>query len=224
MKRAIIAGIFVTLTCCAFRAEAQQVPKYIRHGNNNYEEGKYKDAEIDYRKAISHDSTSVKGNFNLGNALYKQNKYNESAAAYQKLSQSTIENADKAKIFHNLGNSLLENKKYEESINAYKQSLRLKPKDDDTRYNLAYALSKLKQQQQNKQNKDQKKNDKQQQKQQEKQKQQEQKQIQQPQNKKMSKQDADRMLEALKNNEKKTLDKLKKEKAKAARVQVEKDW
>ena len=40
----------------------------------------------------------------------------------------------------------------------------------------------------------------------------------------MSKSDADRMLEALKNNEKRTLDKLKKDKAKAVRVQVEKDW
>jgi len=227
MKRTIIAGIFVTLMCCAFCAEGQQVPKYIRQGNHNYEAGRYKDAEIDYRKAISHDSASVKGNYNLGNALYKQNNYNESAGAYQKLSQSEIQKPDKAKVLHNLGNSLFENKKYEESINAYKQSLRLNPKDDDTRYNLAYALSKLKQQQQqkNQQNKDQKKNDKQQQKQQEQQKQEDQqKQQQQSQNKKMSKQAADRMLEALKNNEKKTLDKLKKEKARAARVQVEKDW
>jgi Ca-activated chloride channel homolog len=225
MRRAIIAGIFVTLMCCAFRAEAQQVPKYIRQGNNKYDAGKYKDAEIDYRKALSHDSASVKGNYNLGNALYKQNNFNESASAYQKLSQSKIRESDKSKVFHNLGNSLFENKKYEESINAYKQSLRLNPKDDDTRYNLAYALSKLKQQQQqkNQQNKDQKDNNKQQ-KQQQQQQQQEQKEKQQSQNKKMSKQSADRMLEALKNNEKKTLDKLKKDKARAARIQVEKDW
>jgi Ca-activated chloride channel homolog len=227
MKRTIIAGIFVTLMCCAFQAKAQKALKYIRQGNNNYESGKYKDAEIDYRKAISHDSASLKGNFNLGNALYKQNNYNESAAAYQRLSQSILEGTDKAKVFHNLGNSFFENKKYQESINAYKQSLRLNPRDDDTRYNLAYALSKLKQQQQqkNQQNKDQKKNDKQQQKQQEQQKQDDQqKQQQQSQNKKMSKQTADRMLEALKNNEKKTLDKIKQDKAKTGRVQVEKDW
>lgn len=219
MKKAIIAGIFVTLMCCVLRAEAQQVSKYIRQGNSKYEAGKYKNAEIDYRKAISHDSASVKGNYNLGNALYKQSNYNESVAAYQKLSQAIVEDADKAKVFHNLGNSFFENKKYEESINAYKQSLRLNPKDDDTRYNLAYALSKLKQEKQQKnQNKDQKNNDKQQQKQQEQQKQQ------QSQNKKISKQDADRMLEALKNNEKKTLDKLKKNKKKTTPAQVEKDW
>jgi Ca-activated chloride channel family protein len=219
MKRSIIAGIVVTLIGCAFQAEAQQVAKFLRKGNYNYQAGKYKDAEIDYRKAISHDSASVKSNFNLGNALYKQNKFNEATSAYQKLSQTTIQETDKAKVFHNLGNSLFEDKKYQESINAYKQALRLNSKDDDTRYNLAYALSKLKQQQQqkNQQNKDQKKKDKPQQEQQKQQQQQ-------SQNKKMSKEAADRMLEALKNNEKKTLDKLKKEKGRAARVQVEKDW
>jgi tetratricopeptide (TPR) repeat protein len=161
----------------------------------------------------------------LGDALYKQNNFAESTSAYQALTESKIGNADKAKVFHNLGNSLFENKKYEESIDAYKQSLLLNSKDDDTRYNLAYALSKLKQQQQNK---DQKKNDKKEQKQQQKQQQKEQEKQQekqqQQQNKQMSKQDANRMLEALKNNERKTMDKLKKEKSKAAKVQVEKDW
>jgi Ca-activated chloride channel homolog len=226
MKRAIIAGIFVTMFGCAFIAEAQQSPKLIRRGNRNYEAGKYKEAEIDYRKSIASDPASVKGSYNLGNALYKQNNFAESASAYQALSDSKIDKKDKAKVFHNLGNSLFENKKYEESIDAYKQSLLLNPKDDDTRYNLAYAMSKLKQQQQNKnqQKNDKKQQEKQQQKQQKQQQKEQDKQQHQQQNKQMSKQDANRMLEALKNNEKKTMDKLKKEKAKATKVQVEKDW
>jgi Ca-activated chloride channel homolog len=222
MNRAIITGVIVTMLGYAFIAEAQQAPKYIRKGNHNYDAGKYKEAEIDYRKSIASDPSSVKGSYNLGNALYKQNNYTESAAAYQALTESKIGKTDKAKVFHNLGNSLFEDKKYEESINAYKQSLLLNPKDEETRYNLAYAMSKLRQQQQNK---DQQKNDKKEQKQkQQQQKEQDKQQQQQQQNKQMSKQDANRMLEALKNNEKKTMDKLKKEKAKAAKVQVEKDW
>jgi Ca-activated chloride channel homolog len=221
MKRAIIAGILVTVLGYTFVAEAQQAPKFIRKGNRNYDAGKYKEAEIDYRKSIASDPSSVKGSYNLGNSLYKQNNFDESTAAYQALADSKINKKDKAKIFHNLGNSLFENKKYEESINAYKQSLLLNSKDDDTRYNLAYAMAKLKQQ---KQDKNQQKDKKDQQKQEKKQEQQDQKQQQQQQNKQMSKQDANRMLEALKNNEKKTMDKLKKEKAKAAKVQVEKDW
>jgi len=224
MRRAIITGILVIVLGCAFVAEAQQAPKFIRKGNRNYDAGKYKEAEIDYRKSIASDPSSVKGSYNLGNSLYKQNNFDESTAAYQALTNSKINKFDKAKIFHNLGNSLFENKKYEESINAYKQSLLLNSKDEDTRYNLAYAMTKLKQQQQDK---NQQKNNKDQQKQQKKQQQEQQKQEQkqqQQQNKQMSKQDANRMLEALKNNEKKTMDKLKKEKAKAAKVQVEKDW
>lgn len=221
MKRAIITGLIVTLLGCALTSEAQQAPKYIRKGNRNYEAGKYKEAEIDYRKSITQDPASVKGSYNLGNAQYKQNNFTESASAFQALTESKLSKPDKAKVYHNLGNSLFENKKYEESIDAYKQSLLLNPKDDETRYNLAYAMSKLKQQQQNK---DQQKDDKKQQKQQQQKEQEQEKQQQQKQNKQMSKQDANRMLEALKNNEKKTMDKLKKEKARAAKVQVEKDW
>jgi Ca-activated chloride channel homolog len=223
MKRAIITGLIVTMLGYAFTSQAQQAPKYIRKGNRNYEAGKYKEAEIDYRKSITHDPTSVKGSYNLGNAQYKQNNYTESATAFQSLTESKLSKSDKAKVYHNLGNSLFENKKYEESIDAYKQSLWLNPKDDETRYNLAYAMSKLKQQQQNK---DQQKDDKKQQKQKQQQQkdQEKEKQQQQKQNKQMSKQDANRMLEALKNNEKKTMDKLKKEKARVAKVQVEKDW
>jgi Ca-activated chloride channel homolog len=225
MKRAIIAGVFVTMLGYAFMAEAQQAPKFIRKGNRNYDAGKYKEAEIDYRKSIASDPGSVKGSYNLGNALYKQNNFTESSSAYQALTDSKINKSDKAKLFHNLGNSLFEDKKYEESINAYKQSLLLNSKDEDTRYNLAYALSKLKQQQQNKNQQKKDKNQQKQQKQQQQQQQKEQeKQKQQQQNKQMSKQDANRMLEALKNNEKKTMDKLKKEKAKASKVMVEKDW
>lgn len=223
MKRIIITGIFVTLMGCTFVTEAQQASKFIRKGNRNYDAGKFKEAEIDYRKSLARDPSLIKGSYNLGNALYKQNNFTESTSAYQAITESKIGKTDKAKVFHNLGNSLFENKKYEESIDAYKQSLLLNPKDEDTRYNLAYAMSKLKQQQQNK---DQQKNDKKQQKEQQKQQQQQkdQQKQQQQQNKQMSKQDANRMLEALKNNEKKTMDKLKKEKSKAAKILVEKDW
>ncbi len=65
---------------------------------------------------------------------------------------------------HNIGNSLMEQKKYEESVKSYENSLTNNPKDDDTRYNLAYAQSKLQQQQQ-KQKQDQQKQKQDQQKQ-----------------------------------------------------------
>jgi len=195
---------------------AQPAQKLVRSGNNEYNNGHFKDAEIDYRKALTKAPNSPKAAFNLGNSLYKQQNFQEAAAQYQKLTQSDNKEASKGSVYYNLGNSLLENKKYNESIDAYKMALRQNPKDEDTRYNLSYAMTKLQQQKKQEQNK----------KQEQKQKQEKQKQQQQPPDPKpnMSKQDANRMLNAMNNNEKRTLDKTKNKQTVPAQNMPEKDW
>jgi tetratricopeptide (TPR) repeat protein len=192
---------------------AQPAQKLVRSGNNEYKNGHFKDAEIDYRKALTKAPNSQKAAFNLGNSLYKQQNYDEAASQYLKLAQSENKEVPKPGVYYNLGNSLLESKKYKESIDAYKMALRQNPKDEDTRYNLAYAMSKLQQQ------KKQEQNNKQEKKQQQKQQQQ------QPQPKpNMSKQDANRMLNAMNNNEKRTLDKTKNKQNVPIQSMPEKDW
>lgn len=193
---------------------AQPAQKLLREGNGEYKNGHYKDAEIKYRKALTKAPESAKATYNLGNSLYKQQNYEEAAAQYQKLSQSEKKDISKANVYYNLGNSFLESKKYKESIEAYKMALRLNPADEDTRYNLSYAMSKLQQQKKQEQNK-----------QNEEQKPQQQKQEKQQQQKpNMSKQDANRMLNAMNNNEKRTLDKTKNKQVKATQSTPEKDW
>jgi Ca-activated chloride channel family protein len=215
---------FIPILICFFSGLvliAQPAQKFIREGNSLYQDGKFKEAEIDYRKALNKSPNSVKATYNLGNSQYKQQNFTEAANSYQKLAIDP-KNAKQAQLFHNLGNAYLESKKYEESVDAYKKSLRINPKDEDTRYNLAYAMSKMQQQEnKNKQDKNKQNQQNQQQKQQQKQQQQQQ---QQKQNEKMSKQSADRMLNALNNNEKRTLDKVKKQQAKPVGSQPEKDW
>jgi Mg-chelatase subunit ChlI len=169
------------------------------------------------------DETRSKAWYNLGNALLK----------------TAIDSAQLAQ------------KVLPPGIEAYKQSLRLNPADTDAKYNLAYAqklLDKSQQQQQknkdNKDNKDQKDQQKQDQQKQDQQKQDEQKQDQQNQDQakqdqqqdkdqqqqqgqpqQISKEDAERILEALKNDEKQTLEKLEEAKIKTIRVvKSEKDW
>lgn len=203
-------------------------------------------AEIEYRKALEKKPEDPKWNFNLSNALYKQMKFEESAEKYKEISEQTTDKVEKSRAQHNMGNSLLMNKKLDESIEAYKQALRNNPKDLETKYNLLYAMAMKKKQeeQQKKQdkNKDQNKDkdkdnkdkdkDKDQNKDQKKdqdkknqdQQKQDQQQQQQPQNK-ISKQNAEQMLQALENSEKKTQEKVKKVQAlKANSKQVEKDW
>lgn len=166
-------------------------------------------------------------------------KASEAAAAqYQKAAESIERPEQINKVQYNLGNAELFSGNIQKSIEAYKEALRKVPTDDAARYNLAYAKHLKKQQQQKKQKKqkddqqkkNQKKEDKQDQKQNQKkdqkqdQKKDQQKEKEQQQKNELSKQEAKQMLQALNKQEKEIQEKLKKKKAKAHPIKVEKDW
>jgi|WetSurMetagenome_2_1015567.scaffolds.fasta_scaffold65462_1 Ca-activated chloride channel homolog len=225
----ILAMIFL-LSFAALTSHAQKERKLIKDGNVLYDKGKFKEAEMNYRKALDANKNSTRGLFNLGDAVYQQRNFEESSKIFGSLAGSNLSSAEKANVLHNLGNSLLEAKDYEKSILAYQNALLNNPADRDTKYNLEYARMMMKKQQeqqkqQQQQKKDQQDKDKKDQKKNEQNKDQKpDKKDQQDQSKKISKEDADRMLEAMKKDEKKTLQKLKKEKAKVQQVVIEKDW
>ena len=206
-------------------AFAQQENKYIRQGNRLYKEERYVDAQNQYLKALEENSESFKGAFNLGDALYKQEKYEEAATHFQVLAEASADKPEKAKAYHNLGNSLLMQQKLEESIAAYKKALKNNPLDDETRYNLSYAMEKLKQQQQQQQNQEKQQEDKKEEDKKEE-KQDEQKQDQQqpePRKDQLSKEEAQRLLDAMQNEEKNVQEKLNKKRV-GVKADIEKDW
>jgi len=204
---------------------AQTLHSYLRQGNESYKKQNFKQADSLYRKALKVDSNSIKAKFNLGDALYKQNKMEEAQEYFKKLAENpTSDDRLKAESYHNLGNSLLKQNKLEESIEAYKKSLKINPTDEDTRYNLAYAQKKLKnqqEQQQQNQNGDGNGGGNENQQQQQQNDDQQQQQPQQG----MTKEDAQRILDALKNDEKKTKDKVDKNKSQnSGGSSNDKDW
>ena len=228
----------------------QHERKVIREGVRAYEDGAFDQAEVQFRKAENINHESFEAEFNTGAALYGQEKYEETVKKYESLLDQTEDVEKSAKIWHNIGNSLLEAEQYGPSIEAYKNSLRRNPADEDSRYNLAYAKQKLQEQEKQQQNqdknqdkkdqdkkdqdkkdqdkkdqdkKDQDKNqDKDQDKNQDQQDQQDQEQ--QPQPREISKEDAERMLNAIQQQEKDVKEKVDKKKAAAAKVKTEKDW
>ena len=228
VSRVTVLVLISLLAASALNSFAQKERKLIREGNTLYNKGKFKEAEMNYRKALDANKNSPGGLFNLGDAVYQQRNFEESSKIFGNLAGSNLTSTDKASVFHNLGNSLLESKNYEKSIQAYENALLKNPSDKDTKYNLEYAkmmMKKQQQQQKQQQKKDQQNKDKKDQKKNEQNKDQKQdKKDQQDQQKKISKEDADRMLEAMKKDEKKTLQKLKKDKTKVQQVLIEKDW
>lgn len=126
--------------------EQPQDVKYIYNGNQQLQENNFVNAEAEYRNAISENPVNSVSKFNLGNAYFKNKKTDEALARYQQAQKVAETKEGKHKVFHNIGNSYMQQKKYDQAIEAYKNALRNNPKDEETRYNLAYAKEKKKEQ------------------------------------------------------------------------------
>jgi Ca-activated chloride channel family protein len=150
MKRYSLIWMVLMVIVSAY---GQNERKVIRDGVRAYEDGAFEDAELQFRKAVDINRKSFEAEFNTGVALYGQEKYEETVKQYQALLEKSDDPETMAHIWHNIGNSLLEEQQYAPSIEAYKNSLRKNPADEDTRYNLAYAKQKLKEQQEQEQEK-----------------------------------------------------------------------
>jgi tetratricopeptide (TPR) repeat protein len=209
---------------------AQNKKSFLRNGNELYADSSYNEAEIQYRKSLEKDQDYFNASFNLANAIYKQERYEESSALFDALKDNAPTETDLAKVYHNIGNSLVKEQKLDEAIESYKSALRIKPKDKDTRHNLALTHQQ-KQQQEDKdgQEKDKEGKNKEEEKEnneQENKEQQEDKQENNPEEKKeeMSKETAEKMLDAIQQQEKELQEELQKKKVKGKRVKVLKDW
>lgn len=230
MKK-LMCVLFVALTFLG-SVSAQSKRSLNNDGVDLYKEKKFADAEVKFKKSLEKDPQLFQGHFNLGDSYYKQGRYDEAIQSYKNSIGLTDDKEKKSKAFHNIGNALLKQQKYEDGIGAYKNALKTNPNDLETKYNLSYALNMLKQNQdkknqQNKNDKNKDQNKDQQQQQQDKQdkkdqnKDQQKQQQQQPKNQ-ISKEEAQRILEAMKNNEKDMQKKLRKVKGKA--FATDKDW
>ncbi|MCH7723801.1 MAG: tetratricopeptide repeat protein [Bacteroidetes bacterium] len=216
---------------------AQSLRGLVNDGVENYDKGNFSDAEVNFKKGVEKAPDNFQAKFNLGDAYFKQKRYDEAIKSYQSALPLARSNNEKAQVYYNVGNSLLKAQKIKESIEEYKKSLKLNPNDQEAKYNLSYALEMLKNQDQQEKDKDEKEDKKEdQQKEQEQEKKDQQKdeqnkqdqpkdndkQKQQPQPQKISKEEAERILEALKENEKDLQKELRKIKGK--RVKTDKDW
>ncbi|WP_313097062.1 tetratricopeptide repeat protein [Empedobacter sp.] len=178
-------GFLGIMLLSVFGYSQSKAKSYIIEGNEYYQKGKFDNAEVAYKKAAMEDPTSVKANYNLGNALFQQKRYKESIAHYKRSVEVSKTNNDKHLAYHNLGNAFMQEKDYQNAVDNYKQALRNDPKDDATRYNYALAkkmLEKEREKQKDQNNKDNKDQNKQDQNNQQKQQQQQNKQNQQNQN------------------------------------------
>ena len=237
MERLITLLFAGTLLTGAVRSQTNDdARRAIRLGNEAYRKGDLGTAAEQYGRA----STDRHGAFNLGNTLYRTDSTAAAQRAFETAAALAQGADEQARAYHNLGNSWMARQQYKEAINAYKEALKRAPRNEDTRYNLAYAQKKLAQQQQQQQDKnDEKQKDKEGNKdQQQDQADKDPKQDEPKENKEDPKEpqerkqrpgqidpkDAERMLDAMQQQEKDTQQKAREKVRVKPRTPIEKDW
>ncbi|MCF6278860.1 MAG: tetratricopeptide repeat protein [Flavobacteriaceae bacterium] len=242
-------SLFAQQDKVALEKEARQL---VREGNELYNQLKFADAEVKYKKALEKNPDYEIAKYNLGNALSQQNRTKEAIKEYELVAKTTKDNFTRASSMHNIGNAHYQDKDYQKAVDSYKHSLRANPEDDETRYNLALAQEMLKNQEQNedkdkdkKDNKDDKnkdkdkkddkkegddkkdedkKNDKKNDKSDPNKDKKDDKKEQKPQQGKLSPQQVKQLLDAMNNEEQKTQKKMNAKKERGKKIKQEKDW
>ena len=117
-----------------------QTNNLISEANDLVSSDAFIPAEMEYRRAISKNPTSVAGTYNLGHSYYKKGNFDEALYRNQQAAKHATDKLEKQRAFHNIGNILMQEKKCSEAAEAFKNALRNNPLDEETRYN--YALAK----------------------------------------------------------------------------------
>jgi len=232
-------SIIIILFCVTGFLFAQKDAMNIYDGNKMYYGGKTLESTSLYREALKINPNNQKAHFNLGNSLYKnaleikaskQNLiqggkkittdslanlvFDEAAGSFAQVANSISNKDTLHQAWHNIGNCYLQKKDYQQAFDAYKKSMKYDPKDEETRYNMAYALKNIPKDkkggggssnQKEEDKKDKNKNSA-------------------PQQNQMNKEQAEQLLKALMNQEKKLQDKRKQKQEDAGKTSVDKDW
>ena len=151
MKR-LIYILFLLSAVALTDASAQVDKREVRRGNRDFRKENYKEAELQYFRALAKDSLSFAANYNMANTLYRQENHDQALKHLERLEEVAADSPAAADFYYNLGNVAMAKEEYQKAVDAYKQSLLRNPGDVEAKENYIYAKAKLKEQQDQQQN------------------------------------------------------------------------
>ncbi len=242
--RKLLFGLLFVILISSVSAWADYAG-YMQRGKAAFDAKKYDEAAEQFRLAETERPGAAEVAYNLGNTLFEKQDYDGAIQAFQRVIDG-LDPKLHQQGYYNLGNAQYRKESWPDAIKSYEEAIKRDPNDVDAKFNLELARKMLKenskadnqqqqqqdeqkqdQQQQDQQKQDQQKQDQQKQDQQQQQQDQQQQSQQKPDQqeqqknqvqsgKKMSKEDAERLLNALKQSEKEAQDKLRKMRARAS--------
>lgn len=152
MKNVLYVLICIASLLVSIDAAGQVDKKDVRRGNRDFRKENFREAEIDYRKALVKDSMSVAANYNLANTLYREGDFAQAQQALERVKDVAPMSSAAADYYFNLGDAALQQKDYQKAVEAFGESLIRRPDDLQAKENFIYAKKMLQNQQQNQQN------------------------------------------------------------------------
>ena len=129
-----------------FLGLSQQWVDSIELARKSYEKKDYAHAEQIYTRQYKNAKKRGGLDEEIAQSNYRMRDFKKANQYYQRKCNAAKNKFERARLKHNIGNTWYKQGKYKEAIESYKESLRLNPNDEETRYNLSQALR----QQQNK--------------------------------------------------------------------------
>ena len=130
---------FIAAIALALPLPAQTDRHEVRSGNRMFSKEKYREAEVNYRKAFIKDTLSLAANYNLASTLYREGNYDEAAKSLERIGESAAVSDHAVDYHYNSGDVALQKKDYASAVEAFRQALLLNPSDMDAKENYVYA-------------------------------------------------------------------------------------
>jgi Ca-activated chloride channel homolog len=149
MKLKLLILLMIPMICLTGCGES--AASYNNQGNRAYEEGKYTEAQENYRSAHQLNPDLPQPYYNAGNTYHRQDNLKSAVAQAEQAIRTGKRTGDSEVLqqaYYNQGNNFFAGQNFGPAIEAYKDSLRLKPDDADAKNNLELALKMQQQQQQ----------------------------------------------------------------------------
>jgi Ca-activated chloride channel family protein len=118
-----------------------------RDANRAYKDKQYDKAASMYDEALTRAPESGSISYNLGNTLYREQKFGDAAAQLRRAAEGG-DPAVRGRSYYNLGNSFYKMGKLPEALDSYRRALDLDPGDRDAKINFEKTLLQMQQQQQ----------------------------------------------------------------------------
>ena len=156
IMRNILLFFILSQTAVVFGQENYKI--LMHKGNKNFDQKNYDEASQFYSEASQQKAKDFGSHYNLGNAFYRKEMYEDAIAQYEKSLENAENESQRVSALYNMGNAYFQQGNSKKAVDFYKKALKLDPDNDKILHNLRIAQKK----EEKKQNQSEKKSQKEQ--------------------------------------------------------------